>query len=295
MIYALKYGSVSSKVRQEIRLAIARQGDLTPFAAQGVIAHIAGSHPGGDYHCLYCGDQLKPYALARPGKRVPADNWYFQHMGKNKCSGPASTPTSDFKNPAGHGCYVCLGCETDDAGMLTAQSRTRCHTIVNGQTYCHLAQIEACIPGAAQSTEPSDGLDEATETTEVTEATEAAESREVAGKAQSAAAATGIPEAVILGASTEAADAPEAAKPPKPPKATRAKRATKATAPVSMAEIAEAASPVAAAEATVAAEPAKAAKPPKAVKAKKSTKATEPNSAAEVTSETTGASEPAVS
>jgi hypothetical protein len=158
MIYALKYGSVSGKVRQEIRLAIARQGDLAPYVAQGLIAHISGSHPGGDYHCLYCGDQLKPYALARPGKRIPADNWYFQHMGKSKCIGPASTPTSDFKNPAGHGCYVCLGCETDEAGLPTAQSRTCCHTIVNGQTYCHLARRDGCLPNGtleSESVEPT--------------------------------------------------------------------------------------------------------------------------------------------
>ena len=161
MIYALKYGSVSGKVRQDIRLAIARQGDLAPYVAQGLIAHIAGSHPGGDYHCLYCGDQLKPYALARPGKRVPADNWYFQHMGKSKCIGPASTPTSDFKKPEGHGCFVCLGCETDDAGMATAQNRTCCHTIVNGQTYCHLARRDGCIPGEAVEPEAADGSVEA--------------------------------------------------------------------------------------------------------------------------------------
>lgn len=166
MIYALKYGSVSGKVRQEIRLAIARQGDLAPYVAQGLIAHIASSHPGGDYHCLYCGDQLKPYALARPGKRAPADNWYFQHMGKNKCIGPASTPTSDFKKPEGHGCFVCLGCETDDAGMPTAQHRTRCHTIVNGQTYCHLAQRDGCIPGGAQETEAAEELAESTDAPE---------------------------------------------------------------------------------------------------------------------------------
>jgi hypothetical protein len=171
MIYALKYGSVSGKVRQEIRLAIARQGDLTPYVAQGLISHISGSHPGGDYHCLYCGDQLKPYALARPGKRIPADNWYFQHMGKSKCIGPASTPTSDFKNPAGHGCYVCLGCESDEAGLPTGQSRTCCHTIVNGQTYCHLARRDGCIPGEAVDAGTEDAPAEATDVSgEVAEA-----------------------------------------------------------------------------------------------------------------------------
>ena len=154
MIYALKYGSVSGKVRQEIRLAIARQGDLAPYVAQGLIAHIVGSHPGGDYHCLYCGDQLKPYALARPGKRVPAENWYFQHMGNGKCIGPATTPTSDFKNPAGHGCFVSLGCETDDAGNPTAH---RPHLLPY-----HRERPDLLPPGPAQRLHPRRGHETST-------------------------------------------------------------------------------------------------------------------------------------
>ncbi len=215
MIYALKYGSVSSKVRQEIRLAIARQGDLAPYVAQGLIAHIAGSHPGGDYHCLYCGDQLKPYALARPGKRIPADNWYFQHMGKSKCIGPASTPTSDFKNPAGHGCYVCLGCETDDAGIPTAQSRTCCHTIVNGQTYCHLARRDGCIPGEALEAGTTEGLADAAdvlgEALEAETAEGLVEAADVPGEALEAGTAEGL-----VGAADMPAEAVDSAGPTEP-------------------------------------------------------------------------------
>lgn len=186
MIYALKYGSVSGKVRQEIRLAIARQGDLTPYVTQGIIAHIVGSHPGGDYHCLYCGDQLKPYALARPGKRVPAENWYFQHMGNGKCIGPATTPTSDFKNPAGHGCFVSLGCETDDAGNPTAQRRTFCHTIVNGQTYCHLAQRYGCIPGLTPDVATAEEPETEAKIVELPEAALEPEAAQEAGEAPAA-------------------------------------------------------------------------------------------------------------
>ena len=160
MIYAL----VGQDAPHDERLAISqaiRENDsdvIRQHVADGTIVHIMDvqSDTRRDFVCIFCRNPVFASRKRAPSGRHAQQPWHFEHKGTGhtpgKCVGHERhrpIPNSlGIKNPEAHGCYIQLGCETDTNGGPTVQHRTRCKTIDNGRTHCHLARQpeHQCIP-----------------------------------------------------------------------------------------------------------------------------------------------------
>ena len=157
MIYALsRFSKVIDNVRLEIAQAIVNNDSQTieHYVSNNNIIHIID---GSGSTCLYCRNIVRTSIGNGPkDSHYPVKNpWHYEHINgagaylPNECIGHIRNKpiphALGISNPQNHGCYICMGCETDPNGNSTIWHRKMCRTIVNGRTYCHLALINGCI------------------------------------------------------------------------------------------------------------------------------------------------------
>jgi hypothetical protein len=140
VIYALLNQAQPNADRLAIAQAIANRDAVAirPWVTAGVIVHVMHAPAGTSYFCIHCRDHVFPTDQRPPRGLTAAGPWHFQHETEPDCVGQTRQPplphALGIENPANHGCYVCLGCET-----TPDRNRRDCQTIVAGRTYCHLA------------------------------------------------------------------------------------------------------------------------------------------------------------
>lgn len=151
MIYAL----FERNTPCDDRLAIARaiwQNDsiaIQEYVTSGTIVHIMDvqSDTRRDLFCVFCRIPVFASRMRAPRGHHAQQPWHFEHrqigIRPGECVGYVRRPPMPhalgIKNPENHGCYISLGCETNERGAPTTWHRTRCKTIV-GHSYCHLAR-----------------------------------------------------------------------------------------------------------------------------------------------------------
>lgn len=157
MIYALAKQDTSRDERLSIAQAIRDRNSIVihQHVTNGTIFHIMDVPNDYESFCIYCCNPVIASDLRAPRGQQAQHTWHFEHTREGHCPGNCvgqvrhpPTPYAlnmDLRNPRRHGCYVRLGCETDDNGASSARHRTRCKTIVRGHTYCHLAGQERCL------------------------------------------------------------------------------------------------------------------------------------------------------
>ncbi len=157
MIYALTSCETPPEDRTRIAKAIDERDDrvLRRYARKGVVIHIMDRNeqnsPRPVVYCIYCLDPINSTHYRGPkGLEVEA-SWHYEHREDHGCIGkvrrvPLLHPLYR-KNPANHGCYVEMGCELNQDDTPGDHYRSRCKTIQDGRTYCHLAtEIEpSCV------------------------------------------------------------------------------------------------------------------------------------------------------
>ncbi len=116
---------------------------IQTWVTAGVIVQIMQANQmAGPFYCVYCRDTVQPTDARPPHGLTAAHPWHFQHDHIGDCIDHTRNPPTPhalgIENPANHGCYILLGCET-----TPQRNRKDCQTIVDGCTYCHLARTIA--------------------------------------------------------------------------------------------------------------------------------------------------------
>ncbi len=158
MIYALAQRNTHHDERLSIAQAI-RDNDsnvIQQAVESGTIVHIMDLHAyGSALLCIYCCIPVVAVQTRPPQGWQAQQTWHFEHRRighlPGRCVGHVRNPPipnaldMGLRNPKSHGCYIRLGCEITANGGPTNWHRTRCKTIDNGSTYCHLAIQHQCV------------------------------------------------------------------------------------------------------------------------------------------------------
>jgi hypothetical protein len=136
MIYALTKKDVSQQAIDEIKQAIKDRSrdEIQKHVNKGTIIHVMNERDILNPYCIFCGEDVFPTKAQSPRGRKAHRKWHFQHNSNSECIAPQVSAEPEG-NPADHGCYIALGCETDENGNHTERHRQEC----NCKTYCHLA------------------------------------------------------------------------------------------------------------------------------------------------------------
>ena len=152
MIYAMLSSTIARNVRENIARAILAHQDVLPFVQQGFIVHIMDAQADQPYYCVYCQSEVRRSKCSPPEGpegRHAANHWHFRHKPRHKtedrCLRTDFGLGSGLINPKGQGCYIQLGHENNADNQPTDRHRTRCQTIEQGRSYCHLARTEQCV------------------------------------------------------------------------------------------------------------------------------------------------------
>ncbi len=155
MIYSLIKSDVSDADRLVIAKAIYNSdvSVIENHALNGNIVHIMDAASDEGLTCVFCRILVFATDARAPHGLEAVRTWHFEHRRTGylpgQCVGHVRrAPIPDalgVENPAQHGCYICMGCETAVYGNATDWHRTACKTIDRSRTYCHLATTHGCI------------------------------------------------------------------------------------------------------------------------------------------------------